>query len=113
MSDQPFSIPEANVQHSFDVLYSQEHAKAKAAYEFTEKNLKVVFAKALLAADGKTVGEREALAQASDSYTRALEAFRLVAEAYHIARDRRDAATATIDAWRTQRSDERAMARAA
>lgn len=110
---QPFSIPESHVQHAFEVLKAQDHAKAKAAYEFSEKNLKVVLAKALLSADGKTVGEREAQAQSSDQYVRALEAFKLVAEAYHLARDRRDAASAIIDAWRTQRSDERAMARVA
>jgi hypothetical protein len=108
-----FIIPEAHVEHAFEVLKSQEHAKARAAYEFSEKNLKVVKAKAYLAAEGKTVGEREARAESSDIYERALEAFRLVSEAYHAARDRRDAASAIIDGWRTQRSDERSMARVA
>jgi hypothetical protein len=108
-----FHIPDALVQHSFDILKSHDHAKARAAYEFSEKHLKVVFARALLAAEGKTVGERESAATVSETYRTGLEAFKLVSEAYHLAKDRREAARAVIDAWRTQQSDERAMARAA
>jgi hypothetical protein len=40
-----FHIPDALVQHSFDILKSHDHAKARAAYEFSEKHLKVVFAR--------------------------------------------------------------------
>lgn len=106
-------IPDAHVEHAFEVLKSRDHAAARAAYEFTDKHLKVILAKATLAANGKTVGEREASALASPEYERALEDFRLVAKAYHEARDRRDAASAIIDAWRTLRSDERAMLKVA
>lgn len=104
-------IPDAHVQHAFDLLKSQSHASARAAYEFADKNLKVVLAKATLAANGKTVGEREATALASPEYERALNAFRLIAETYYKERDRRDAASAVIEAWRTQQSDLRAMGR--
>ena len=102
-------IPDDHVEHAFDVLKSQKHASARAAYEFAEKQLKVVLAKAQLAANGKTVGEREASALASPEYERALIDYRLVAQNYHSERDRRDAASAIIDAWRTQQSDMRAM----
>lgn len=102
-------IPDTHVEHAFDVLKSQKHAAARAAYEFAEKQLKVVLSKCYLRAEGKTVGEREAAAQASPEYERALNDFRLVAENYHGERDRRDAASAIIDAWRTQQSDMRAM----
>jgi hypothetical protein len=102
-------IPDSHVEHAFDVLKSQKHAAARAAYEFAEKQLKVVLAKAELTANGKTVGERQASALASAEYERALNDFRLVAENYHSERDRRDAASAIIDAWRTQQSDMRAM----
>lgn len=108
-----FEIPEEHAMHAFEVLKNQDHAKARAAYEYSEKNLKVVLAKAQLQTDGKTVGEREAKAMTSPIYERALEAFRLVAEAYYVARDRREAAVAIIDGWRTQQSDRRAMGRAA
>lgn len=104
-------IPEKHVEHAFDILKASDHAVARAAYEFAEKQLKVILAKAELAADGKTVGERQASALTSHEYERALNDFRLIAETYYKARDRRDAAASVIDAWRTQQSDQRAMGR--
>lgn len=106
-------ISEQQIQAAFDVLHSQEHAKARAAYEYAEKRLKVAFAKALQEAEGKTVGDRDAAAQTSESYQAAIKSFHLIAEGYYLARDRRDAAAAVIDAWRTQQSDMRAMGRVA
>lgn len=106
-------ISDPQIQAAFDVLHSQEHAKARAAYEYAEKRLKVAFASARQAANGKTVGDRDDTAQTSESYQAALKAFHLIAENYYSARDRRDAASAVIDAWRTQQSDMRAMGRVA
>lgn len=106
-------ISEDQIQAAFDVLHSQAHAKARAAYEYAERRLKVAFAKAQLAAEGKTVGERDANAHTSEAFGAALKAFHLIAETYYLERDRRDAASAVIDAWRTQQSDMRAMGRAA
>ena len=104
-------IPEEHVERAFEILKEGNHARARAAYEFAEKHLKVILAKAELAANGKTVGERQATALASPEYERALLDFKLVAESYHQARDKREAAVAVIDAWRTQQSDLRAMGR--
>jgi len=104
-------IPDSHVEHAFELLKSQTHATARAAYEFAEKHLKVILAKAELSADAKTVGERQATALASPEYERALNDFKLVAENYHRERDRREAASAVIDAWRTQQSDLRSMGR--
>jgi uncharacterized protein (UPF0262 family) len=106
-------ISEPQIQAAFDVLHSQDHAKARAAYEYAERRLKVALAKAQLAAEGKTVGERDANAQVSEPYQAALKAFHLIAESYYLERDRRDAASAVIDAWRTQQSDMRAMGKVA
>jgi hypothetical protein len=106
-------ISDREIQEAFDVLHSQAHAKARAAYEYAEKRLKVALAKAQLAAEGKTVGERDALAQTSEAYQAALKSFHLIAETYYSERDRRDAASAVLDAWRTQQSDARAMGRVA
>ena len=33
-------IPDEHVQHAFDILKSQKHALARAAYEFSEKQQK-------------------------------------------------------------------------
>lgn len=104
-------INDQQVQAAFDVLHDETHAKARAAYEFAEKRLKVVLAKAQLAAEGKTVGERDANALTSPDYEAALLKFRGIAETYYLERDRCDAARAVIDAWRTQQSDMRAMGR--
>lgn len=106
-----FLITEDQVQAAFNVLESNRHAKARAAYEYAERRLKVVLAKGALAANGKTVGERDATALASPEYEHALREFRLITDQYHEERDRREAAAAVIEAWRTQRSDQRAMGR--
>lgn len=106
-------ISDREVQEAFDVLHSQTHAKARAAYEYAEKRLKVALAKAQLAAEGKTVGERDAQAQTSEAYQAALKSFHLIAETYYTERDKRDAASSVLDAWRTQQSDARAMGRVA
>lgn len=106
-----FHITDDQVQAAFNVLEANRHAKARAAYEYFERNLKVVLARAALAANGKTVGEREATALSSPEYEHALREFRLIADAYHTSRDEREAAVAVIDAWRTQQSDRRSMAR--
>ena len=104
-------INEVQIESAFDALHDQAHAKARAAYEYAEKRIKVALAAAYKAADGKTVGEREANAQTSEPYGAALKSFHLIAENYYLQRDRRDAASAVIDAWRTQQSDQRAAGR--
>jgi hypothetical protein len=106
-------INDQQVQAAFDVLHDEGHAKSRAAYEYAERRLKVALAKAQLAAEGKTVGEREANAMVSEEYQAALRSFRLIAETYYLERDKRDAASAVLDAWRTMRSDMRAMGKVA
>ncbi len=106
-----FHINDDQIEAAFEVLHSQAHAKARAAYDYAEKRIKAALAKATLEADGKTVGERDAKALISESYGAALKHYHLIAENYFSERDRRDAASAVIDAWRTQQSDARAMGR--
>lgn len=109
--ERAFRIPDDHVEHAFEILKSGDHAAARAAYEFAEKALKTVLAKAAAMSNATSATQRENDALRSPEYERALNDFRLVAETYHKARDRREAAVAVIDAWRTQRSDERAMGR--
>lgn len=101
------------VEQAFERLRSTDHAIARAGYEIAEKNLKVVLARAEIQANGKTVGERQATALTSPEYESALIEFRQLAENYYRERDKREAAAAIIDAWRTQQSDMRAMGRIA
>lgn len=106
-----FHISDEQVQSAFDVLHSNEHAKARAAYEYSEKRLKAVLANLVSQSSGKTVSEREGEALRSDEYTETLKTFHGVCRVYYEARDRREAAMAVIEAYRTQRSDMRAMGR--
>lgn len=104
-----FFISDEEVQEAFHALQSGEHSKRRAAYEYAEKRLKIALAKALLEVDGKNAAERDARALTSEAYQQAVSSFRAISEAYHEARDRREAASAVIEAWRTQQSDRRAM----
>lgn len=104
-------ISERLVEQAFDRLRSTDHALARAGYEMAEKNLKVILARAEMQANGKTVGERQATALTSPEYESALTEWRALAENYYRERDKREAAVAVIDAWRTQQSDMRAMGR--
>lgn len=106
-----FFIPERLAQAAFDTLRSSDHAIARAAYEASERNLKVVLARAQAESGAKTIAERESEALRSEAYRLALESHHSVSEHYFIMRDKRDAAAACLDAWRTQRSDERSMAK--
>jgi hypothetical protein len=106
-------IPEETVQKAFDYLRDSVHAKSRAAYEFSEKQLKVVLAQAMRKSNGKSVSERETEALCSHEYQMALEAHQSVSELYFTAKDKREAASAIIEGWRTQRSDERAAGRVA
>lgn len=102
-------IPDTHVDHALDVLKSTDHATARAAYEFAEKHLKVVLAHAEGQSNAKSKGDRESEALRSNAYERALSDYKLVAENYYRCKDRRDAASSVLDAWRTQSSDQRAM----
>lgn len=108
-----FHISDEEVQTAFAVLHDNEHAKRRAAYEYAERRLKSVLAEQQKASEEKTVGGRETDALTTAVYSDALKAFRLIAESYYAARDKREAAAAVIEAWRTQQSDRRAMGRAA
>lgn len=106
-------IPDEHVEHALEILKSADHAQARAAYEWSEKALKATLARLIMQANGKTQGEREASALASPEYADALREYRAVAEHYYHQRDRRDAASAMLDAWRTQSADHRAMGKVA
>jgi hypothetical protein len=104
-----FTITEERVQQAFDVLESGDHSKWRAAYSFGVSQLKVTLAKAAAMSNAKTISERDSEALRSTEYAMALTDLRKVEEGYHRARDKRDAAHAIIEAWRTQQSDRRAM----
>jgi hypothetical protein len=100
-------IPDETIEGALKALNSSTHARAKAAAEFSEKQLKTVLARLSLCSDAKTVSDREASAYTHPDYQKALEDHRSVSEAYYAARDRRDAASALIECWRSLKADGR------
>jgi len=106
-----FSVDDKTVRHCLAILQSPDAARARAAYEWSEKHLKVVLAQVAGQSNATTEAARERDALRSEAYQEALNQYRLNAESYFTAKDRRDAASATFEAWRTLQSNERAFAR--
>lgn len=108
-------ITEAQVQWAMDILIDRESqaAKARAAHEHMGDLDKVVLAKLTHDApdDLKSSAAREAWARAHPNYSAHLEQKKVLAEMDYKQRDRRSAASAIIDAWRTEQSSARMAAR--
>jgi len=104
-------IPDSHVEHALGILKDGDSARARAAHEFAEKQLKTVLAKVAQQSNAKAVSEREQHALASPEYEQALRDYKAVAELYYTAKDRRDAAEAIISAWQTINANNRAMER--
>ena len=105
------NIPDKHVEHALEILKSSDAAAARAAYEYAEKHLKVVLARETRLSNLKTAAERDAAALCSDAYREALENYGQLAEVYFAAKDRREAAMAVIEAWRTVNANARSMER--
>lgn len=108
-------ITEQQVQWAMDILIDREShaAKARAAHEHASDMDKVVIASLIIEAPAecKTAGARETWARMHPDYVAHLEQKRTLAEMDYKARDRRSAASAIIDAWRTEQSSARLAAR--
>ncbi len=86
-------------------------ADAKSAAFKADKLSKRVFAQCLIAAEGKSAGEREANARINPRFI-AIEDELIGAEsAANLARARADAAEALFEEWRSQRADQRSITR--
>jgi hypothetical protein len=106
------TITDDMMHDAMAILASDEHAKAKAAHEKTEREAKVLLARlGKEANDCKTEAARQAFALCHPYYGDFLERQALVARAYYEARDRRDSAEAVTRAWQTLKADARAAER--
>jgi hypothetical protein len=108
-------ITEKQVQWAMDILIDRDSqaAKARAAHEHMSDLDKVVLAKLTNDApdDMKSAAARETWARAHPQYEAHLEQKRVLAEMDYKARDRRSAASAIIEAWRTEQSNARMAGR--
>lgn len=108
-------ITEKQVQWAMDILIDRENSAAKnrAANEYMDDLTGVVLAKLINDAPDslKSADARKAWALAQPQYSAHIDQKRAIAEMDYKARDRRAAASAIIDAWRTEQSSARLAAR--
>ena len=108
-------ITDKQIQWAMDILIDRDSqaARSRAAHEHMDDLDKVVLAKLTNDAPDhlKTAAARECWARAHPSYEAHLEQKKMLAEMDYKARDRRSAASAIIDAWRTEQSSARLAAR--
>lgn len=98
---------EAALSGLFD--HAGEAAKRRAERIYMEEYRKVVKAEEMAKSNETAVGAQERFAYASDNYKEHLDAMRIAIELDERARFKMQAFTATIEAWRTQESNLRAM----
>jgi len=108
-------VKDSQVDRALEILtdVNREAAKARAAHEYHSDMEKVLFAQLVQKAPDslKSQGARETWARAHEDYEAHLAMKRELAEMDYTWRDRRSAAAAIIEMWRTEQSNERASRR--
>lgn len=106
-------VSDKDVEHALSILKDRDHegAKARAAHEYISDMDKVVLAKLMAQSEQSSNAAKEAWARAHPDYTAHLEQKKMLAEMDYTQRDRRSAASAIIDLWRTEQSNQRASTR--
>ncbi len=106
-------VSEDKVDHALKILADKDGvaSAARAAHEYESDLIKVVKAQIMTRCNEKTIAAREMFALAHPDYKAHLERVQILAEQDYHHRDRRAAATAVIDAWRTEQSNNRAHGR--
>ena len=104
-------ISDKKMESALEVLIDRdgEAKKGQDATEYREDMGKVILAKLMHESNEKTVTAKEAYARSHEKYQEHLEQRKAVAEMDYRHRDRRAAASAIIDVWRTQQSNQRTM----
>lgn len=106
-------IPDRKVEHALNILTDAQHeaAKARAAAEHMEDLTKTVLAKLMMESEEKSAAAKEMEARADPRYQAHLEQLKMCKEIDYTWRDRRSAAAAIIEMWRTEQSNIRAAER--
>lgn len=104
-------IPDQHVEAALDYLRDRnnEAAEARAQAEHLEHMRHVMLARITSKQDGKSHAERETAARATEEYEKFLEGLKAASFSDHMHRNKRAAAIALIDAWRTQQSNMRSV----
>lgn len=98
-------ISETRVEMAVEFLRdtARDYGKARGHQAFCDANLRRVKALEMVGKEG-SLGDREALAYASDAYKAAIEALENATADAETLRARRDAAEYCIEVWRTETS---------
>lgn len=91
---------------------AEKAAQARAELDYVEVWLKIVLAEEMQRFPGQPISAQERDGRASLRYIKAAEALRQASAKYHEFLFRRQAASAKLDAWRTQESTRRAEGKA-
>lgn len=107
-------IDENKVQAALEILADKkgEHAAARAAHQYENERTKIIKARLMTRSDESSVAAREMWAVAHKDYEAHLKHVAELAEIDLHFRDRRQAAQAIIDVWRTEAATNRTFARA-
>ena len=108
-------IDEAKVEHALTILADKEGtgAAARASHEYERERLKVMKAKLMMKSMASSQAAKEMEAIAHPDYTAQLQHIEEIAEQDYHNRDRRQAAQAIIDIWRTESATNRTFGKAA
>lgn len=107
-------VTEDKVEHALAILADKDGiaSSARAAHQFEAERTKTIKARLMARCNEKSVAAREMYALAHEEYEAHLKHVQILAEndLYH--RDRRQAAQAVIDVWRSENATNRTFARA-
>jgi len=108
-------ISEKRLEWAVEILLDREGegAKARAANEYLDDMSKVILAKLMNESNEKTAAAKEMYARSHADFIAHLEQKKAVAEMDYRHRDKKAAASAVIDVWRTQQSNQRTMSKVA
>ena len=105
-------ISDRKLEHALNIITDVDHeaAKARAAAEHMDDLTKTVLAKLMMQSNETSNAAKETWARMQPEYIDHLEALKACREVDYTWRNRRSAASAIIDMWRTEQSNQRVSA---
>lgn len=106
-------VSEDKVEAALTILADKGGAASasRAAHEYEQDRLKVIKARLMSRCNEKSVAAREMYALAHEEYENHLDTVRELAELHYYNRDRRDAAKAIVEVWRSENATNRTFAK--
>ncbi len=106
-------ITDRKVEHALGILTDPQHeaARSRAAAEHMDDLTKTVLSKLMMECNEKSAAAKEMWARAQPEFREHLEQLKACKEIDYTWRDRRSAASAIIEMWRTEQSNIRAAER--